>query len=272
MNARLLVVVVALLGSIQPALCVEHETVPAKANPAAVAQWRKTLLEWREEYFSNEGENPRQQWEQGRVKIAVIDDRAAIPAIVSLLRTEKHPQFRRALIVPLINMGGKDAVACLVKWSVEDNNPLLREEAAKGLVGKDELAEHLDTYIAYLKSPKYVATAAEGLSRTKLAQPISTLDEPDAKLTKALINALRTVTARVVPYRITYDTGWVASAPHTPGDTAAFRAWGTDEGMAKVKTPVPIPAVLKTLQEYSGRDYQYDESQWNSWLAQRMAD
>lgn len=269
MNAKLLVVGVAMLGFNGSALGVDQELPAAKANPAAVAQWRKTLLEWREQYFTGEGENPRALWNQGREKIAAIEDQAAIPAIVALLRTEKHPQFRRAMIVPLISMGGKEAVACLVKWSVEDENPLLREEAAKGLVGKQELQVHLDTYITYLKSPKYVASAAEALTWTRLSQPISTVERPDEKLTKALINALHTDQIKIVPYSVTFDSGERAHMTRM-NNIGPWRQRGTDEGMVRVRIPVAQPKVVAALEEYSGQHYQYDEKSWLVWLEKRL--
>jgi hypothetical protein len=272
MIARYVALVLVLAAGVRPAVGEQEgqEAKVARPSPAAVAQWRKQLQGWGKEFFGGEGKNRQAQWQAGREKIAAIDDPAAIPAIVALLKTEKHPQFRRALIQPLIKLGGKEAVDCLVKWSVEDDNPLLREEAAKGLIGKEGLEAHLDTYIAYLKSPIYVSNAAEALSWTRLCQPLSTVDQPNEKLVKALVNALHTVTREIVPYSVRFDTGWQWRPSHT--GNAASRTWGTDKGMVQVKIPKPVPSVLNALRDYSGQDYQYDESQWNKWLVERSGD
>jgi HEAT repeat protein len=237
---------------------------------AAAGQWRKQLASWGQEYFGPQSAENQALWEQGREQLASVDDPAAIPPIVALLKTEKHPQFRRALIVPLIQLGGKEATSALVKWSVEDDNPLLREEAATGLAGKEGLDAHLDTYIAYLKSPKYVANAAEALSWTRLAQPLSTVERPNEKLTKALIQALHTRQQQVVPYSVSYDSGTRISMDGM-GNAGPWRKWGTDEGWVRVRIPVPQPKVVAALQEYTGQQYQYDTSQWQNWLRDRLS-
>jgi hypothetical protein len=273
MNARRLVVAVVLAGLVWPVMLRAAEPQGegvAKPSPAAVAQWRKQLVEWRKEFFGMDGDDLHAQWQAGRERVAAIDDPAAIPAIVALLKTEKHPQFRRALIQPLIKLGGKEAVDCLVKWSVEDENPLLREEAAKGLIGKEGLEAHLDTYIAYLKSPEYVSNAAEALRWTKLSQPLSTVEKPNERLVKALVNAIHTFQYKMTRYRVAYDTG---TRPHVTrtGNIGPWRQSGIDEGVVRVKVPVPQPAVVAALKEYSGQDFQYDESKWNAWLTEHSA-
>jgi hypothetical protein len=266
MNARFLVVSAVLIGVVSSAAGQERQ----QALGAQVgAPWRQQLLEWRKEYFAVEGEDRQARRAEGREKMAAIDDPAVVPVAIALLRTEKDPQFRRALIQPLIRFGGKEAVACLVKWSVEDDNPLLREEASKGLVGKEGLDAYLDTYIAYLKSPKYVSNAAEALVWTRLCQPVSTVEKPNAKLVKALINAIHTVQRRTVRYQVAFDTGqrWT---PQGGINGTVKRTWGVDDGMVQVRIPVPQPAVVEALKTYTGQDYQYDESAWNSWISAKV--
>jgi hypothetical protein len=267
MNVRLLIVGLAFLALAAATAAQDQGDDGAGAKPAAraVAQWRMTLLDWRKEFFAVGGEDRQAQWQAGRERIAAIDDPAAIPAIIALLKTEKHPQFRRALIQPLITLGGKEAMDCLVKLSVEDDNPLLREEAAKGVASRQGLEAYLDTYITYLKSPKYVSNAAEALGWTKLVKPMSTADKPNENLAKGLVNALHTVQVKTIPYRVTFDSGTRAHMTRT-NNVGPWRQWGTDEGMVRVRIPVPQPKVLAVLQEYSGQAYEYDESQWRAWL------
>jgi hypothetical protein len=159
-----------------------------------------------------------------------------------------------------------------VKLSVEDQNPLLREEVAKGLVGKNGLERHLDAYIAYLKSPKYVANAAEALKWTRLSQAVSTVEKPNPKLAKALINGLNAKQETLMPYRVAFDTGYIPTPSEAGNRLYGRRVSGIDEGFVRVKIPVPQPKVLDALKEYSGQDYQYDESQWNSWLQKKHSD
>jgi HEAT repeat protein len=253
------------------------ETAPEpKADPTAVAKWRKQLLQWRDEFFifgredrhTANAEDRNARYEAGRGKIAAVNDPAAIPAIIKLMETDKEPQFRRALLVPLIASDDPAAEASLVRWSVEDENPLLREEAAKALAGRKGLDRYLPRYIAYLKSPVFVANAAEALLVTKIGKPPSQSQTPDVKLAKALINAMHTSQYKVVPYRVAYDTGWLVG-PRLGGSgtgTHGYRAWGTDEAMVRVKVPVPQPSVRAALKEYTGQDYEYDQARWREWL------
>ena len=131
-----------------------------------------------------------------------------------------------------------------MKWSVEDDNPLLREEAAKGLIGKEGL-EGPSGYRASCtsQSPVYVSNAAETLSWTNLCQAVSTVEKPNDRLVKALVNAIHTVQLKVVPYEVAYDTGLVTKV--NPSGAATYgRAYGVDKGMVRVKTPVPQPRVV----------------------------
>jgi hypothetical protein len=272
MNLRNVLIPVAILAFSSSGWAEEKAPGRPKHDPGVVAKWRKQFLEWRGQYFAVEA-NDEERFalqEAGRAKFAEVDDPVAVPAISALLQTDKLPQFRRALILPLMKIDNDESMACLVEWSVEDENPLLREEAAKALVGRQGLEKYLDTYLTYLRSPKLVANAAEALTWTRLAQPVSTVEKPDPKLTKALISALHTVQRQIVPYSVAYDSGLIPGVSPS-GNINYGRVYGTDSGMVQVKIPVPQPKVLAALKEYSGQDHQYDQSAWKAWLDARSS-
>jgi hypothetical protein len=152
---------VVALVHVAPAAYAEDEAAAksgvVKPDAAQTAQWKKQIAEWRR-WFLSEKLDPERSPDLARENIAAIDDPAAIPALIAALKTEKNPRFRLVLVEPLISLGGKEAVAFLVKLSVEDENPMLREKAAVGLADKPELPGHLGDYIAYLKVPSTPAT------------------------------------------------------------------------------------------------------------------
>jgi hypothetical protein len=233
----------------------------SKEEPVAqAAEWRVKLKEWRRWMTTITDDPAGQNSDTAIANIRAIDDPTAIPVILALLKNEKNARVRRALIEPLISLGGPEAVEALVVLSVEDANPVLRERAAEGLVRKPELEKYRDRYIKYLGSPKHASAAAVALRLTRLAAPVSTVEQPEPKLTRALTKAILAKTKKVVPYRVAYDTGWI---PHINGE---FRSRGYGERMVEVYVPEPNPEVLTTLQEYTGRDYGYDQNAWTNLL------
>lgn len=263
--------IVVLLQVSVAAQAEEAATQPAAVKPdaAQTAQWKKQLAEWRR-WFLSEKLDPERSPDLAREKIAAIDDSAAVPALIAALKTEKNPRFRLVLVEPLISLGGKEAVAYLVKLSVEDENPTLREKASEGLADKPELPGHLDDYIAYLKVPKHASNAAEALLWTKLIRTdsIGQQLQPDPKLVNALVDALNAYEVKVMPYRVAFDTGFHPNILYPGGTAWGFRAAGYEDRLVKVKIPVPNQKVLKTLQQYTGQDYQYSVSAWKEWLSE----
>ncbi len=241
----------------------------AKADPAAKAQWLAKFREWRK-WMVAETPVEGQTRDDARAAMGAIDDPAAIPVILSLLKGEKYSQFRRALIRPLINLGGEDAVAMLVKLSVEDDNAVLRQEAAEGLAGKPELPQHLEKYIQYLHKPQSSTAAAQALRWTKLATRQSESDPLDPKLTKALIDGLVQKVKKRVPYWVAVDTGWI---PHTGTGSGFgnFRHREYAEGWVVVSVPEPNAEVKKTLSEYSSQNHEYDQPKWRKEVETKRA-
>lgn len=270
-------VVLLLVGRIiGPSYCAADEppssSATAKPDRVKVAAWRKELLELRKHFTTGEKVNNQATWDLGRGKVAAISDPDSVPAIVTLLETEKHGQFRRALIQPLISIGGKEAVACLVKWSVEDQNPYLRQEACHGLAEKEELPEFLGLYIAYLKpvrqgrSVRFATEAAEALTMTGLAAPLAENELPNAELVRVLASALDTAPVQIKQTDSTLIKNFIPD----PRDSKARQKRKTPLAGVLPTVETPNPVVLATLQEYTGEDFQYDERAWLAWLERRV--
>jgi hypothetical protein len=249
---------ILVLGAACAAPCRADES--AKTDQAPQVNWPAQLREWRTWYTAVQ-RDPAKSREAALAALEAIDDPAAVPPIVSLLKSEKHGQFRRALLRPLINLGGKEAVGALVKWSVEDDNPVLRQEAAEGLVGKEELAAQLDTYIEYLRNPKFAAASAQALRWTKLAVRQSSSEALNEKLTKALIDALVQKQKKRVPYWVAVDTGWIPHAG-TGSGFGRYRHREYKEDWVEVMVPVQNTDVHATLTQYSSQNFAYDQQAW----------
>jgi hypothetical protein len=227
--------------------------------------------------------DPAKTIDAARDQIGQIDDPAAIPAILALLKTEKIGLFRRALIQPLIKLGGPEAVAALVKLSVEDENPTLRDEAAAGLAGKPELPQFLDEYVKYLHNPRHSSAAAKALRLTKLATRQSSAEPLDPKLTKALVGALVQKERKLVRYWTVFDTGPVPGLEQSTIDSitgpvidrrAEYGRLGKRsaryirnyQGWIEVFVPVPNPQALETLKIYTSQNLEYDQAAWTKTL------
>jgi hypothetical protein len=244
-----------------------------KPDPTDVGRWRKELLELRKLFVTGKTLHP-ETWDLGREKISAIDEPAAVHAIAKILETETNGQFRRALLKPLISIGGNDAAACLVKWSVEDQNPLLRQEACHGLTERKELPEFLNAYIGYLKpvrqgrNVRFATEAAEALTMTRLAAPLGQGERPNAELVRALASALDT--APVFIKQI--DSTPVKNFIPDPRDSRERQKRKTPLAGVVPTVDTPNPVVLATLQEYTGADFQYDEKAWLAWLDEKLKD
>jgi hypothetical protein len=242
-----------------------------KPGPAEVAAWRKRLVELGKLFDAGEGSR-RENVERGREEVAAIADPAAVPAIVKHLEKEKNGLYRRALIQPLISIGGKDAIACLVKWSVEDQNPYVRQEACHGLAAKEELPQFLDAYLAYLapvpqgRNMRFPTEAAEALSMTGLAARLKEGDPPNENLVRALVRALDSARVDVVQT----NAALIKNAIPDPRDSEARQKRKTPFAGRVYVPETPNPVVLATLQEYTGEDFQYDKKAWLDWLEKML--
>jgi len=247
-----------------------EEVAPVAAEPAAEAavNWPAKLREWRKS-FAPKNEQELQAEEAATKEIEAIDDPAAIPAIIAALKTEKSP-MRWALVAPLIKLGGEDAVAMLVKLSVEDESPQLRQLAAEGLVGQQELPQFLDKYIDYLYKPQFSTAAAQALRWDKLAVRDSVGQPLNPKLVKALIAALVQKQKKLVPYWWAVDTGNLRHMTRS-GGRGTYRHRGYQEGLTEALMPTPNPEARETLRQYTSSDFQFDQSRWANELALKKA-
>lgn len=226
-------------------------------------EWAAKLREWRK-WVTTDTRNPAQTRAAAREQIAAIDDPAFLPLAIKALKTEKDSQMRRALIQPLVKFGGPEAAAMLVKLSVEDDNPVLREEAAKGLVGKPELAQHTKTYTEYLYKPLHSTAAARALRQTQLATRQSASDPIDPQLAKALVHALVEKRPQRVPGWIAHEAG--SSSARTSKYFYTKRHVVYERGLVNVELPTPNPEVRQTLREYANQDYEFNQSSWRDAL------
>jgi hypothetical protein len=267
-----LVVVTAMLATVSASRGEETAKPGISVRPSVeqVAVWRKKLLDIRKVYQSGTGKN-QEPWERGKEQLAAIDDPVAAYAIVKLLETEEHAQFRRGLIVPLIKIGGRPAVPALVRWSVEDRNPYLRQEACHGLMEIPDLGEYLDVYLGYLapvrgKNTRFATEAAEALVMTRLAAPLGPGEKPNEKIVRSLVGALNTAKVEVTQAYDPFKQPVIPDPRDSPESRKRKSPWA--EKLPVVATPNPV--VLSILQEYTGEDFLYDKQAWLAWLEMRL--
>jgi hypothetical protein len=230
---------------------------PAVNWPAQLREWRKWTLE--------PPTDPAKSSAAGRENVEAIDDPAAIPAILSLLKTETSPSYRRTLVKPLLSMGGEQALAALVKLSVEDKNPLLREEVSKGLAGNEDLPEFLYKYIDYLHQPRWATNAVQALRWTKLLERQSVSDPIDPKLYDALVDALvqkqKRMVRQVRMVEVGTHSGWALHRPPWSGKIVKPTIV-----QVEVAVPEQSPEALEALKSYTSENYEYDQVAWRKAL------
>jgi hypothetical protein len=239
------------VGCAPPSLAQE---IVVFGRPEKTEQWVQKLLIWRSGFTpgsDDPAQTPRAAWSQ----IEAIDDPAATPAIVALLKVEKESRFRHALIWSLIDLEGRESTATLVKLSVLDGNWLLRQEVADALACRPELPEYVDQYIRYLYKPQFATAAAQALRRTRLtmrdkAEPVN------PQLAKALIAALVQKQEKRLPFSRTYGGVVPVGVEPFPHDVR----W------LDVQVPIPNPEVYEALKEYSLEDHRYDKQRWSESL------
>jgi hypothetical protein len=214
-------------------------------------QWVQKLLIWRS-WYTPGSKDPAQTREAARNLVEGIHDPAAIPAILAFLKVEKDGRFRHALVWPLIQMGGPDAIATLVKLSVLDDDLRLRYEVAVALACRPETPDYLEEYISFLYKPPLAARAAQALHWSRLATRDLTTDPIDPRLAKALIAALVQPEEKRLPFSTIYGGPLPEGAPLT----------GFDVRWREVEVPTPNPHVYETLKAYSLRDHGYDQARW----------
>lgn len=239
----------------------------AAGETMSTGQWKKQLGEWlvelREAHRTGEGSA-----EAIKEEIRNIRDPNAVPALEAML-ADGSDYPRIVFLEPLAHIGGPDALRVLVRVSVTDGNVSVRKAAAEWITKMENRKDAVAEYIKYLRSPKYSGSAAEGLSASGLTKRDRyKVDEPDPDLTHALINALVLKGTKYVPV-----DHWRECWYHNPVGVGKGVAWRgqTVTTLVRLRFPIANRQVLRTLVEYTGQDYGYDQAAWKKWYQKRRA-
>ena len=221
-------------------------------------EWRKQLEGWRDAIRAGFGKDDDPRVKEGMERIAAIRDPAAVPAL-EVMATDGREHWRKVFLEPLGKIGGRQAVAALVRLAIFDNNVQVREAAAEAIRAMPNRKDATAEFLKYLRADRYSAAAAAALSRAGLTERQSMADELDPDLTYGLINALiyeATKEEPVVVWRYAYG-GNIWGGLHQE----------YEQRLVRVKVPIAIQnaKALTALKEYTGQDYGYDEEKWRFW-------
>lgn len=240
-------------------------------------QWRKTLESWRKS-IPMERYNLRPPLdkvtghaEQAAVakRVAAIREPAAVPALAAMLKTENNHHLELMWLSPLKHIEDEAAFQLLVKHSVENESEPVRRAAAEAIAESANPRDAIAAYIKYLKAPKYCRWAAIALRRSGLSKRSFESEPLHLELTKALIGALVGTTKKLIRrYDEAFEGGIEARGAGIGTRWSAHSGW--KHGWVDV--PTQNEEVLKTLVEYAGSDFQYDQSAWRDWMKSAMRD
>jgi len=181
------------------------------------------------------------------------------------MATDGREHWRKVFLEPLGAIGGRQAIATLVRLSFMDNNVHVRDAAAEAIRGMENRKQAIPEYIKYLRADRYSAAAAEALCRAGLTEQVSMVEEPDPALTHALIDALVCEGTRHVPVVV-----WAYAYWRKPGG-----GHGSHYERRVVDRQVPIgiqnPQALRALKEYTGKDHGYDKEKWRVWYRREVS-
>jgi hypothetical protein len=250
----------ALKGGETPALPEQvNEGSPPGAKSAA--EWKRQLRAWlkvlREAHRT--GDDSADDLKE---RIRKIRDPNALPGLQAVV-SEGRDYPRLYFLEPLAKIGGRRAIKTLVEVCATDTNISVRKAAAKWIGQMPNRQEAVPEFVKFLRAPRYSGAAAEGLSTSGLAQQVSTTEAADPALTNALINALVVKRIRLVPIK---SWSYVPRAARGPG-----YHYHEDLKYFRVEYPVRQREVLKTLVEYAGDDYGYDQHAWRKWYQSRKS-
>jgi hypothetical protein len=197
-----------------------------------------------------------------RSAITSIDDPYAVKAILSQFDDEKVRDVRLWYIAALAGIGSPDAVAALVKFSLEDKDAEIRISSLERLA-KFKGPAVTQRYVQALKDKDndVVQRAALGLRYAG-----------DGSAVVPLIDALVTThTYLLVPHGANTNPGAITSTFSTAPGGGGMGFGMNMNRTRKIKRDISNTEVLKTLVELTSVNYSFDKDAWRKWFtAQRQ--
>jgi hypothetical protein len=197
-----------------------------------------------------------------RSAITSIVDPYAVKAILSQFDDEKVRDIRLWYIAALAGIGSPDAVAALVKFSLEDKDAEIRISSLERLA-KFKGPAVTQRYVQALKDKDndVVQRAALGLRYAG-----------DGSAVVPLIDALVTThTYLLVPHGANTNPGAITSTFSTAPGGGGMGFGMNMNRTRKIKRDISNTEVLKTLVELTSVNYSFDKDAWRKWFtAQRQ--
>lgn len=209
------------------------------------AQWYITLQHWREALHDDDAV-------EAHGKIASIEDPLAIPALRSMLASERWRYVKVLYVDALAKIDNPAAHEALIKTSIEDYDEEICETCLDQLV-RIRPAGAVATYMDVLSdsNARRINRAARALGRLG-----------DKSAIAGLIDAL--VTTQVLTLR---SPGPESSDAVTATFSKSGAGFSTGNRTAVVRRNIPNQEVLNALVKLSGGvSFSYDQQAWKYWL------
>ncbi len=149
----------------------------------------------------------------------------------------------------------------LVAVSLDDKTDWLQQLAAKQIAKMPNRDEAIGLYARAIRAGQHRDRALESLKISGLTSPRPSSEPLNPTLTTALIDALWVPEIELVERLLYYE----GTSPNPMGDGSFNMHWGYRRGFVPVEKRVTHPAVLETIQRYTGKDYGYDQDAWRAW-------
>ncbi|MBI85218.1 MAG: hypothetical protein CMJ81_18645 [Planctomycetaceae bacterium] len=190
--------------------------------------------------------------QKAREKMRAVNDVKAAPAFAGLLEKEKDNGLKRLYIDVLSDLGGPQAIAALIRCSLQDPSEAIRDRCLVELV-RHRSPVVMSSFIKTLnhKDNKLVNRAAAGLAQMT-----------DMSAALPLINALETEHK----YIVQQQSGGINPTFGTGG--GGLNVGG---GPKLVKHKRRNEEVLVALVELTGMNFSFDRQRWLNWYGSRQA-
>lgn len=212
-----------------------------KSNQQAQNQWRKQVIQWRDDLFGK-------KHEQALAGLMGITDPDAVPALGQVLSSDRRAEARLIYIKALGKLGTPDAMKVLGQSAM--NDPL--EEVRLSCL--DQLKQHqaqaaVDYFSVELKSKNNARVNRAG----ELIGEIG-----DMNAVPALIAAL------VTQHKYTIAGGPGMSASQGTDGVSGLTMGGGPKTILKTQ---PNLSVLNALQKITNQNFGYDKAAWTRWYS-----